>query len=142
MKIIGTILGTIGVLFIGMVGCTALFANSYNNVTKESEGTAEVTDTSWVPAGYTAWNDKVALKWSEAGSYSCDSSRCLQAEVVSKDGCDSLYMEVALVDAAGNNVGFTNETSSGVQPMQKAILKLDTYQENAARFEPSKISCY
>jgi hypothetical protein len=29
-----------------------------------------------------------------------------------------------------------------VKPLQKAILLLDTYQENAARFEPSKISCY
>lgn len=142
MKILTNILGTIGVLFIGMVGCTALFANSYNTVTKESDGTAEVTDTAWVPKGYTAWNNKVAWKWSDSGSYSCDYNRCIQMEVVAKDGCGSLYTEAALQDSAGNNVGYTNETSSSVRPMQKALLKLDTYNDNAKSFTLAKISCY
>jgi hypothetical protein len=142
MKIITNILGTIGILFIGAVGCTALFANSYNNVTKESEGTAEVTDASWVPSGFTAWNNDVAMKWSDNGSYSCDARRCIQMEVVAKNGCGSLYAESALVDSAGNNVGYTNATSSGVKPLQKALLMLDTYNENTAQFQLSKISCY
>ena len=142
MKIITNILGTIAVLFVGMVGCTALFANSYNNVTKQSEGTAEVTDTSWIPEGFTAWNDNVAIKWSPSGSYTCDYNRCLQMEVVAKDGCGSLYVEAALVNSAGSNVGYTNETSSSVLPLQKAIIKLDTFNDDADSFRIAKISCY
>ena len=62
-------------------------------------------------------------------------------EVVSKEGCDSLYAELSKLDAAGNNVGYTNETTSNVAAGQKAILKFETYGEFKS-FQLSKISCY
>ena len=135
---IGSVVGIL-VLF---VGCAALFSNSYNNVTKESSGDVDISDRSWVPSGYTAFNNNVAYKWSENGSYSCGyGDRCIQMEVVSKEGCDSLYAELSKLDAAGNNVGYTNETTSNVAAGQKAILKFETYGEFKS-FQLSKISCY
>jgi hypothetical protein len=143
MKILANIASTISVLFLLMVGCTALFANSYNNVQKESAGEVTVDDTSWVPTGYTAWNNDVAYKFNDGSDFSCDhGERCWQMEVVSKDGCGSLYAELALNDSAGNNVGYTNETTSSLLPKQKALLTFNTYTESAAQGRLAKISCY
>ena len=135
---IGSVVGIL-VLF---VGCAALIGNNYNNINKESSGDTEITDNSWVPTGFTAFNNNVAYKWSEDGSYSCGyADRCIQMEVVSKEGCGSLYAELSKLDAAGNNVGYTNETTSNVGAGQKAILKFETYGEFKS-FQLSKISCY
>jgi hypothetical protein len=143
MKTLTNIVGTLGVLFLLMVGCTALFANSYNTVQKESSGDVVVDDTSWVPTGYRAWNNEIAYKWSDAGDYSCESGdRCWQMEVVSKNGCDSFYAELALLDSAGNNVGYTNETTSSLKPNQKAIVQFSTYNDRATTGNMAKISCY
>ena len=89
---IGSVVGIL-VLF---VGCAALIGNNYNNINKESSGDTEITDNSWVPTGFTAFNNNVAYKWSEDGSYSCGyADRCIQMEVVSKEGCGSLYAELS-----------------------------------------------
>jgi len=63
-------------------------------------------------------------------------------EVVSKDGCDSLYVKVSEINSSGANVGYTNETTAGLAAGQKAILMLDTYNEAADQFRLSQISCY
>ena len=99
-------------------------------------------DTSWVPSGFNAYNNKVAYKWSANNSYSCDAgSRCIQMEVVAKDGCGNLYAELTKLDNSGNNVGYTNETTTGLAAGQKAILKFEAYDE-VSKFQVSKINCY
>lgn len=55
--------------------------------------------------------------------------------------CGRIYAELTKHDSAGNNVGYTNETTSNVQAGQKAILKFETYG-NFKTFQLSKISCY
>jgi hypothetical protein len=143
MKTLTTIAGTIGGLFVLMVGCTALFATSYTEAQKESAGDVVVEDTSWVPTGYRAWNNEIAYKWSDPEAYSCESGdRCWQMEVISKNGCDSFYAELALLDSAGSNVGYTNETTSSLQPNQKAIVQFTTYDSQAVTGNMAKISCY
>jgi len=137
----GCVGSVVGVLLL-FGGCAYLFGSSYNKVNEESTGKAEVEDTSWVPAGYTAFNNDVAWKWSASGSYSCESGRCSQIEVVSKNGCSSLYAEVSELDGSNNNVGYTNATTSSLQPKQKALLMFRTYNDNAKNFQLSKISCY
>ena len=135
--------GTLVALVVAMVGCVGLFATSYKDTIDESEGNVVIEDKSWVPEGYTAFNNKVAFKYSDSGSYSCDrNTRCIQLEVVSKEGCDSLYAEVSELDGNGNNVGYNNETTSGLRVGEKALLKLDTYNDNAETFRLSKMSCY
>ena len=139
--LIGCVGSIVGILVL-FVGCASLFSNGYNNATKESSGDVSIADKSWVPTGYSAFNNNVAYKWSEDGSYSCGyADRCIQMEIVSKKGCDSLYAELTKLDDAGNNMGYTNETTSNVTVGQKAILKFETYG-NFKSFRLSKISCY
>lgn len=136
----GCLGSVVGILFL-FGGCAYLFGSSYNKVNEESSGEAKIEDTSWVPSGYTAFNNSVAWKWSPKGSYNCSYGSCAQIEVVSKDGCDSLYAEASKLDGAGNNVGYTNATTSRLAPMQKAFLMFETYGD-FEKFQLSKISCY
>lgn len=138
-----SVAGTLGALVIALVGCVGLFATSYNDVIKESEGRSVVKDTSWVPEGFSAFNNLVAYRYSDKGSYSCDSfrKRCIQLEVVAKKGCDSLYVEMTELDESDNNVGYTNETTSGLRSGEKALLMIDTYNDRANSFRISEISC-
>jgi hypothetical protein len=135
-------------LFIIVLGIVNGYKQGYlfNNsiVNEESTGKAKVEDTSWIPAGYTAYSSDsdVAWKWSAKGSYTCPYGSCLQIEVVSKNGCDNLYTEASLLDASNNNVGYTNATTSSLQPMQKALLMFSSYNEDVESFRLSKISCY
>ena len=109
----------------------------------ESEVKKAIKDTARVPDGFPAFNNKVAYKYAESGSYTCPSrTRCIQMEVVSKDGCDSLYVAMAEVNSSGANVGYHKETRAGLAAGQKAILMPDTYNEAADTFRLSKISCY
>ena len=99
-------------------------------------------DNSWVPSGFTRYNNKLAIRWSPDGSYTCSyDQRCIQMEVVPRRGCGNLYAELNKIDANGNNVGYTNETTTNVGAGQKAILKFDTYG-TFKTFQVSKISCY
>jgi hypothetical protein len=135
-------------LFIIVLGIVNGYKQGYlfNNsiVNEESTGKAKVEDTSWIPAGYTAYsrNSDVAWKWSADDSYTCSNGSCAQIEVVSKNGCDNLYAEASLLDASKNNVGYTNATTSSLQPMQKALLMFSSYNEDFQSFRLSKISCY
>ena len=142
-------LGCLGafILFIGTVGGAFLYwyvdSELTKNAVNESEVKKAIKDTSWVPDGFTTFNNKVAYKYAESGSYTCPSrTRCIQMEVVSKDGCDSLYVAMAEVNSSGANVGYHKETRAGLAAGQKAILMPDTYNEAADTFRLSKISCY
>lgn len=107
-----------------------------------SQKSTQQVDNSWVPDGYTRYNSKVAYRWSPSGAYSCSyGDRCIQMEVVPRRGCSRLYAELNKIDANGNNVGYTNETTTNVGAGQKAILKFDTYG-TFKTFQVSKISCY
>jgi hypothetical protein len=132
-------LGTVGGILVLFTGCAYLYGNSYNKVTKESAGEAPIEDTSWVPSGYSAYNNNVAYKWSEGG-YTCTFGRCAQIEIYSKEGCSSLYVEANKMKGT-NNVGFTNATTTNLAPLGKAVLKLES-GEGFDTFQISKISCY
>jgi hypothetical protein len=139
--VIGGVFLTLGVIVVGFVGCVAMVGNNYNNLENESTGNVVVKDTSWVLDGFKAYNNNVAYKWSKSGTYKCSYRQsCIQMEVVSKNGCGSLYAELTKHDANGNNVGYTNETTTNLQPGGKAILLFNTYGDfDTFRF--SKISC-
>lgn len=98
--------------------------------------------TAWIPKGFTAVNDEVAFKWSEAGSFTCRYGRCFQAEVVSRNGCDNLYAELGLLSENGANVGYTNDSTSGLAPNQKAILQFNFFNDAATKGQLNEIKCY
>ncbi|WP_222929016.1 hypothetical protein [Synechococcus sp. TAK9802] len=129
----------VGVVILGAIG--SMIEDTTPSSSPSQKSTPKV-DNSWVPDGFTRYNSKVAIRWSPNGSYSCSyGQRCIQMEVVPRRGCGNLYAELNKIDANGNNVGYTNETTTNVGAGQKAILKFDTYG-TFKTFQVSKISCY
>ena len=131
----------LGAIAVGFVGCVGLIGYNYTSQETEQQGESVIKDTSWVPKGFKAFNNQVAFKWSDSGTYKCSyAEKCIQIEVVPKEGCGFLYAELTKNDKAGNNVGFTNETTSNVAAGQKALLLFETYGDFDT-FQLSKISC-
>jgi hypothetical protein len=98
----------------------------------------------WFPKGYSEYETGVAYKWLKYGQYSCTYSTgyCWGMSVVSETGCNSLYVEINILDSAGNNIGYTNDTTSGLRAGQSAKLIFDSFEEAADKAQISKISCY
>lgn len=139
LLILSAVLGGIVVLF---AGCVGMIAYNYNSLESESKGDNDIADTSWVPKGFQPFNNKVAIKWSDKGTYECSYGQsCIQMEVIPKEGCSSLYAELTKHDKAGNNVGYTNKMTSSVAAGQKAILLFETFGEFES-FQLSRISCH
>ena len=77
------------------------------------------------PVEFNRYNDTIAWRWLEGAERSCGDSRCIQIEVITKNGCPSLlYVKASINDKQGRNVGYTNDTTSGVKPDQKAVLTM------------------
>jgi hypothetical protein len=98
----------------------------------------------WYPKGYSEYETGIAYKWLTYGQYSCtySSSYCWGMSVISVTGCNSLYVEINILDSAGNNIGFTNDTTSGLRAGQSAKLIFDSFEDAADKAQVSKISCY
>ncbi len=113
-----------------------------SSTTNTASTPAAPPDTSWIPSGYTGYNDNVAYKFRDKGEISCGyRDSCWQMELVSKKGCNSLYVELTRLGPAGENVGYTNDTTSNLEPNQKAILTFSSFDDDkTARL--SKINCY
>ena len=112
------------------------------STTSSPSTVATPPDTSWIPSGYTGYDDNIAYKFRDKGEISCGyRDSCYQMEFVSKKGCDSLYVELTRLGPAGENVGYTNDTTNNLQPNQKAVLTFSSFDDdNSARL--SKINCY
>jgi hypothetical protein len=83
-----------------------------------------------VPAGYNQYSgdNSVAWKWLSTSSVSCSyGDYCLAMSVITKFGCDTLYVEVAEFDKYDNQVGYNNEMLSGLAPNQKAKLVFEGF---------------
>lgn len=61
--------------------------------------------------------------------------------LVTRDG-DNLYVELQLQDSAGNAVGMTDDTASGLAPGQVALLDFPDTDGRAQTAEISEITCY
>jgi len=99
----------------------------------------------WYPKGYSEFESGIAYKWLTYGQqFSCtySSSYCWGLNVRSKLGCNSLYVEITILDSAGNNIGYTNDTTSGLQPGQTAKMIFDSFEDNASKATLAKVSCY
>jgi hypothetical protein len=46
------------------------------------------------------------------------------------------------MDSQGNNIGYTNDTTSGLQPGQSAKMVFDSFEDNASSARLAKVSCY
>jgi hypothetical protein len=91
--------------------------------------------------GYNEYEDGIAYKWDNSV---CDSSfiGCFGMRLVTRDGCDNLYVELQLQDNAGNAVGMSNDTASGLAPGQVALLDFPITEDRAQTGQISEITCY
>jgi len=113
-------------------GCTSNFSMP-ELVTRLSSGLSQPTASeAWKspeawdsPVEFIRYNDTIAWRWLEGAESSCGDSRCIQVEVITKNGCPSLlYVKASITDKQGRNVGYTNDTTSGVKPEQRAVLTM------------------
>lgn len=97
----------------------------------------------WYPREYNGWleDDNVAWRWS---SGTCDNSywACWGMQVISKNGCDSLYVELQIQDSAGNAVDWTNDTVSYLAAGQTALLDFSNTNESGGTAQLVEMNCY
>ena len=98
----------------------------------------------WYPKGFSTYSDTIAYRWLERGEFSCSyGDHCWGMLVVAKNGCpSSLYAEITILDSAGSNIGFTNDTTSGLGQGQQAKLIFEDFTPGAQKARLSEISCY
>jgi hypothetical protein len=101
---------------------------------------AEARRNAW-KKGYTEYSDGIAYKWDNSV---CDSSYfgCWGMRVVTRDGCDSLYVELQVQDSAGNAVDYTNATASHLTPGQVALLDFTDTSDSGDTARIAEINCY
>lgn len=101
-------------------------------------------DTKWIPSGFTGWEDnKTAYRTLNANEITCNYSMpCVKYEVVSKDGCDRIYMSIAILDIDGRNIGYSNDLAQGVSAGQKALMTMNITASNASNVLVKELKCY
>lgn len=133
-----------GILIVGaIIVVLYVIGNSSKTSSPASGGGAAPAVTAWWPAGFSATTDpKVAYKWSEKGTYSCELERCWGMEVIARDGCpSSLYVEVAVADSGGAAVGYSNDTAGAVQAGQHAKLVFENTEPTGQTARLTTVSC-
>ena len=90
----------------------------------------------------TARGDNLAFQWVTPSD--CRTGvMCFSMNVVVENGCArSLYAAITLLDSAGNNVGWTNDTAQGVMPGENTRLVFSTYERYAESARIAEVSCY
>jgi hypothetical protein len=107
------------------------------NQEAEATGPGSYPKDPWIPAGFEKYNDRVAIKW-RTGRINCRiGDECRQIEIIAKNGCKNLYVEAAKMDARGNNIGMTNDSTVGLKPRQKAVLEFSSND----KLEITEVSC-
>lgn len=135
---------------IGIVGAPLSLAPFYtgtnSSATKANTSTAEkVADWSWVPMGFQAdlTSGTLAFKQLENTRTNCRLNiPCIQFEVLSKDGCKTLYAVASLIDSNGTNVGYANDLTKNVMANQKTILTFSNTTSTAVDIGRPTFKCY
>lgn len=93
----------------------------------------------WYPEGFNEFDSNTAYKYNKG---SCDYFSCYNVSIVSKVACSQIYAEMTLMDKSGANVGFTNDTTTSVQPLQIVKLRFDIIESSADTGRLTQVSCY
>jgi hypothetical protein len=125
-------------------------SSSLNSISSMNGSTNQTsTDTSWIPGGYSAWEDGSNLAYAVGPDISqaqCGYEFCFGIYVVSKSGCkNSLYGEIDLVDKTGTKIGYSNATLGSLSPGTKGLLIFHVSGGDLQQMDTwpvSKISCY
>lgn len=105
----------------------------------------EEQDWSWVPTNFEAdlTSGKLAFRYLATKEATCKYNiPCLQIEVISKGGCETLYAQAPLIDSNGTNVGYANDLTKSVPANGRAILTFSNTAENAVSMQRPTFKCY
>jgi hypothetical protein len=64
---------------------------------------------------------------------------CLNYEVITEQGCSSLYVQASQVNEAGQNVGWTNDTVQGLRPKEIGRISLRATERGTFRLD--EVNC-
>jgi hypothetical protein len=99
------------------------------------------------PEGFTLhltdpWK-QVAYQWETPTRAECSRGRsCFALNVVAENGCPrGLYAEIKLLNAAGANIGWTNDTAQGVEPNERVRLVFRTSEPGTKSAHVTEINC-
>lgn len=101
-------------------------------------------DTSWVPAGYDAWesDSNVAWKYSSHSDFECDNYTCIQIEMITRTGCpNSLYAALNWLDSGGSVISYDNASLPTLRAMQVAKLKFDDVTDSSDKGLLAEVNC-
>lgn len=99
-------------------------------------------DSSWVPAGFTAWSSDSNIAWKWADKNNCDNYGCISADFISRDGCpNGLYAALNWLDSNDVVVSYDNATLPSLLPLQTAKLRFDDVQELGKSGQMAEINC-
>jgi len=137
ISIVGTVAGV--VVFFGLLG--AAFSSSFGSGSSDSGDGSDTSDVS-LPAGFDDTGAGVAIRF--VSDPSCgDFIRCSQVELIALRDCpNSVYVEANMLDAAGRNLGITNDMLGSLREGERGIVDLMILEDAATRIELSDVSCY
>lgn len=98
----------------------------------------------WYPKDFSTYSEEIAYRWLNPSEFNCSyGDRCWGMLIIAKNGCpSSLYAEITILDSGGSNIGFTNDTTSGLSSGQQAKLIFEDFTPGANTARLSEISCY
>jgi hypothetical protein len=64
---------------------------------------------------------------------------CLNYEVITEQGCSSLYVQASQANEAGQNVGWTNDTVQGLRPKETGLISLGATGRGTFRLD--EVNC-
>jgi hypothetical protein len=118
------------------------YFNSDSTTSGANKNGSVSISTSWIPAGFTSWDQEVAYKWVENAT--CNSySVCAAVQVVANKDCtNNLYAELILQDKNYVQYDYTNDSQGSLSRGSTAELTFNfPPDERFAHFKLSKISC-
>jgi hypothetical protein len=92
---------------------------------------AAVKDNSWVPNGFTKFEENPYLAWSRNGSSAdCSGGPCLPIDVITSKYCDSIYISGNLeIKSNGTVIDFSNDSANGIAAGKIVKMKLQFFKD-------------
>lgn len=139
----------VGCAVVALLGVMALLSLCTQGGGSSGTSTSPSTPTWSPPAGYDRHETRrggfIGVEWEQPTRAECRGSgvTCFAMNVVTEAGCErALYVSITLLDDAGNNIGWTNDTARGVQPGERTRLVFDTYERGVKSARIAEASCY
>jgi len=145
--------GSVGLVLV-VIGIAVLLGVAY----AVTHTTGSESHSAYTPAGEPAWSPPpgyeihetaegkaVGVQWAKAKEGECIGSRgaCVALIVVSKEACPrNFYASITLLDKAGQNIGWTNDSAQGVRPGEPARLVFESYTPNVVSARVAELNCY